>query len=81
MSTAPLARDHRNRPPGPCSRCKRRTGEFRWQAASRAAERVMAELRLCSGCLQALNSMLVGYENKIKQKSEAAMAKSKGAAS
>lgn len=79
MSTAPLA--HRNRPPGPCSRCRLRTGEYRWQAASRAAERVQPELRLCSICLQALNSMLVGYENKIRQKSQAAMAKSRGQAS
>ena len=77
MKTAPLA--HRNRPPGPCNRCQCRTGEYRWVAASRSAERVQPELRLCSGCLQALNSMLCGYENKIRQKSEAAMAKSRGA--
>jgi hypothetical protein len=79
MSTAPLA--HRNRPPGPCHRCRLRTGEYRWQAASRAAERVQPELRLCSICLQALNLMLCGYENKLRQKSEAAMAKSQGATS
>jgi hypothetical protein len=35
-------------------------------------------LRLCCACLQPLNSFLVAYDNKVKQKSEAAMLKSKG---
>ncbi len=80
MKTAPLAREHRNMHIPACNRCHRRPGEYRWTAITHAAERVMVELRLCHDCLQPLNSFMTGYENKIRQKSEAAMAKSGGRA-
>ena len=44
------------------------------------AERVRPELRLCVGCVLALNSMLAGYENKLRQKAQAAMQKTGGQA-
>jgi hypothetical protein len=70
--------DSRNRSVPSCDRCHRQPGEYRWTAASRAAEKVLAELRLCHDCLDPLNSFLLAYDNKIRQKAEAAMQKSKG---
>jgi hypothetical protein len=68
----------RNRPVRKCDRCHRQTGDYRWSAASRCAEKFHAELSLCAGCLHALRSFLAGYENKVRQK---AAAKNQGATS
>ncbi len=68
----------RNRPVRKCDRCHRQTGDYRWSAASKCAEKFHAELSLCAGCLQALRSFLAGYENKVRQK---AAAKNQGATS
>lgn len=69
---------HRNSPVRACDRCHRQPGDYRWTAASRCALKTMAELGLCSTCLEALWACLRGYDNKIKQRAAAATAKSGG---
>jgi hypothetical protein len=66
---------HRNGPVPHCDRCHRQRGEFRWAAATKCAGKFLPELGLCADCLGGLRSFLVGYENKIRQKTQAALLK------
>ncbi len=62
---------HRNGSVRPCDRCHRQPGDYRFTAASRCAEKFMPELGLCGHCIQALQTILTNYENKLRQKAAA----------
>jgi hypothetical protein len=70
-SPAPGEPYNRNIPVRKCDRCHRQPGDYRFTAASRCAEKFMPELGLCSGCIQALRTILTNYENKLRQRAAA----------
>lgn len=62
MKTKP-APDHGKKPMSACDRCGRNPGDHIWVAASRSAEKVFGEFRLCPTCIERLRSFFSNGKN------------------
>ncbi len=78
-ASVPAQPYNRNSPVRKCDRCHRHPGEYVFRAVSRCAEKLMPDLGLCGSCIEALQSLLVNYQNKLKQKAAAKANKPSGA--
>jgi hypothetical protein len=62
MKTKP-APDHGKKPMSTCDRCGRNPGDHIWVAASRSAEKVFGEFRLCPTCIERLRTFFSNGKN------------------